>query len=254
MKYKLKPKSPINFPLKEVRDFHIQGNAEIQAVVKKDDISDALSPEYPADLSQKTFDRFESYVLQAKPTSISNFVETRYSERSLKGPIKKSHLEKILGVLMGKAPKLRRPYPSAGAQYPCNIYFIIKRSSDFEPGVYYLNLSNGKLVKLFALSETQDDKLGIFEENLFDAAAYLVVTGQVFRTTQKYGIRGYRYCLMEAGIVGWQVNLVLEELGLQSVWIGGFDDDKLAQSLGIRPEIEQEYPLIILGIGSRKKS
>lgn len=249
MKKILKPNSLSEDPLSEVSNFHARGDAIIQKI--DDTLPETTeAPEHPADLSQKSYERFEKLDLEVRTNSISHLTEFRYSERNLSGTFGKIEIENLLAAFMGSKHPVRRPYPSAGAQYPCNIYFIIKRSEDYNPGVYYLDLFEGKLVQIFAMAPHQFSSIGIYEESKFNAAAYLIVTGQLFRSTNKYGVRGYRYCLLEGGIVTWQANLVLEEIGKRSVWIGGFDDKALANSIGIRPEIEKEYPLIALGIGN----
>jgi len=64
---------------------------------------------------------------------------------------------------------------------------------------------------------------------------------------KKYGDRGYRYILLEAGHVMQNLNLACTSLGLGSCNIGGFFDDELAGLLGL--PVAQEAVLYAVAIG-----
>jgi SagB-type dehydrogenase family enzyme len=67
------------------------------------------------------------------------------------------------------------------------------------------------------------------------------------RSLWKYTDRGYRYVLFEAGHVAQNVNLVAESLGLGSLNLGGFFDDRIAALLGI--DTNEEVPVYGTGLG-----
>ena len=51
----------------------------------------------------------------------------------------------------------------------------------------------------------------------------LIVLSAIFdRTGIKYGDRGYRYCLLEAGHIGQNIYLVANAMGVKCCAIGGF--------------------------------
>lgn len=75
----------------------------------------------------------------------------------------------------------------------------------------------------------------------------VVLSAVLARSLPKYGDRGYRYLLLEAGHVGQNLDLVASALGLGAVNLGGFYDDELARLLCLDPE--WEIPLYATAIG-----
>ena len=55
------------------------------------------------------------------------------------------------------------------------------------------------------------------------------------RNQKKYGPRGYRYTLLEAGHSAQNVCLRAIELGLGTLCMGGFEDSRLNRVLGLEP-------------------
>lgn len=80
-----------------------------------------------------------------------------------------------------------------------------------------------------------------------DAAVVAVISFVGARSLTKYGDRGYRYALLEAGHTMQNLNLAVAALGLGAVNLGGFYDDELAVLCGI--DIEHEVPLYASAIG-----
>ena len=58
------------------------------------------------------------------------------------------------------------------------------------------------------------------------------------RTQKKYGPRGYRYILLEAGHSAQNICLAATELGLGSLCMGGFVDSLVNSYLGLEPHDE----------------
>jgi SagB-type dehydrogenase family enzyme len=71
-----------------------------------------------------------------------------------------------------------------------------------------------------------------------EASVVLVLSAVCARSTAKYGDRGYRYLLLEAGHVAQNVVLAATGLGLGVVNLGGFLDDELSGLLKLDPESE----------------
>ena len=80
-------------------------------------------------------------------------------------------------------------------------------------------------------------------------AVALVVTAMLWRSRFKYGQRGYRFALLEAGHLAQNVLLASEGLDLAAVPVGGFYDRRLAALLAI--DGVNEVPLYVLPIGSK---
>ncbi len=65
------------------------------------------------------------------------------------------------------------------------------------------------------------------------AAAVILITAVFQRTTFKYGERGYRFALIEAGHVAQNIDLVASALGLPAANLGGFFDRELEMLLDV---------------------
>ena len=66
-----------------------------------------------------------------------------------------------------------------------------------------------------------------------NAACAIVMTSVFWRNQNKYGERGYRYILLEAGHIGQNVYLASEALGLKCCALGGTRDENLEKLLDI---------------------
>jgi len=143
----------------------------------------------------------------------------------------------------------RRPVPSGGGLYPLELTVIANRVAGLKPGVHH------HVPVVRGLEQVLDgavpagflDYLFMGQSALARAPAVLVVSGIWRRTLTKYGDRGYRYMLLEAGHLVQNINLGCLELGLGSCNIGGFFDQELAGLLGM--DIVLETPLYAVAIG-----
>jgi len=81
------------------------------------------------------------------------------------------------------------------------------------------------------------------------APIILVITAEYRRITGKYGKRGVRYAMIEAGHIGQNVFLQAEALGLKAGIVGAFDDKGVNRTLNIPLSHE---PLLVMPIGYRR--
>jgi SagB-type dehydrogenase family enzyme len=68
------------------------------------------------------------------------------------------------------------------------------------------------------------------------AAVAVLFTAKMDRTTRKYGERGYRYALFEAGHAMQNLCLGAQSLGLSCRPYGGFIEDKADELLGVHDD------------------
>ena len=66
-----------------------------------------------------------------------------------------------------------------------------------------------------------------------DSSAIVFITALFERTTFKYGSRGYRFALLEAGHVAQNLDLAAAGLGLATLNVGGFVDRQIDDLLGL---------------------
>ena len=74
----------------------------------------------------------------------------------------------------------------------------------------------------------------------------LVITAEYSRVAGKYGNRGVRYAMIEAGHIAQNLFLQAEALGLKAGIVGAFHDKKLIEILKI-PRTHE--PLLIMPAG-----
>lgn len=142
-----------------------------------------------------------------------------------------------------------RPVPSGGGLYPLELYVVIRAVDGVPAGVHHYVPAHHVLepVRDEALPPTFVTYLFMGQECAADAAAVIVQSFVPGRSLWKYGERGYRYALCEAGHVAQNVNLAAAAIGLGTCNLGGFFDDELAGVLRI--DVEHEIPLYATAVG-----
>jgi SagB-type dehydrogenase family enzyme len=142
-----------------------------------------------------------------------------------------------------------RSVPSAGGLYPLELSLIVRAVDGLDPGVYHVVPAADGLEQLRndAIPEPLLTYLFMGQPWVAQAALIAVLSAVPGRTLPKYGDRGYRYLLIEAGHAGQNLTLTAATLGLGVVSLGGFFDDEVAGLL--RLDTELEFPLYALAVG-----
>lgn len=92
------------------------------------------------------------------------------------------------------------------------------------------------------LSEAADN-----QQFIAQAPASLVFCADPERSAQRYGERGRRlYAMQDATIAATYAQLAVVAAGMGSTWVGNFDDDKVANLLGLAGGVT---PIAILSLG-----
>lgn len=63
----------------------------------------------------------------------------------------------------------------------------------------------------------------------------------------KYGDRGYRFLMQESGFVAQTISLLAESINLSSCMLGGYNDDKVNEFIGIDGVFETINNIIVIG-------
>lgn len=142
-----------------------------------------------------------------------------------------------------------RTVPSAGALYPLELYVHAGAVAGLEPGLYHFRAKNAQLQRLRTLHPPQLAAAFVQSDVVETAAAVLVVTAAFLRTTFKYGERGYRFALIEAGHVAQNVDLAAAALSLPAANLGGFFDRELEALLEL--DGVESSVLYAIAVGSR---
>ena len=133
----------------------------------------------------------------------------------------------------------RRSVPSAGGMFPLEFFLFTQRVEGLLNGVYHYDV-RGHALELIEEREIFAELEPVFYTYPFirDANLVFAMAAMFPRNQRKYGPRGYRYTLLEAGHAGQNICLAAAELELASLCMGGFVDSKLNAMLNLRPNKE----------------
>ena len=177
----------------------------------------------------------------------------RFADRPLSLPQLATLLAATYGVTgrsrFGNMEMIERPVPSGGGLYPLELTVIARDVDGLAPGIHHYHpLCHGlEQRRDLRLPKPLLDYLFMGQSYATAAPALLVISGVYGRSLGKYGDRGYRYMLLEAGHAMQNLNLFAIALGLGSCNLGGFFDDELGDLLRLRREVE--HPLYATAIG-----
>jgi SagB-type dehydrogenase family enzyme len=134
------------------------------------------------------------------------------------------------------------------------IYLIVNRMENIPKGVYHYCIRPAMLEQIHDIefNEFYLSQLFINQPYVASSPVILVACTMMERNMHKYGDRGYRYILFEAGHMFQNMLLTANGLGLGTLNLGGFLDDDLTDLLQLDPE--KEIPLYAMAIGHPKAS
>ncbi len=151
-----------------------------------------------------------------------------------------------IGSLLAAAGASVRYAPSGGALYPLELYLLAGRVEGVLSGVYHYDSIDHCLELLPRAAGRIADML-VVPELAERAAALVAVTGVFWRSRFKYGQRGYRFTLLEAGHAVQNLLLVAAGLGLAALPLGGFFDGPVDHLLGVDGVDESVVYLVAVG-------
>jgi len=121
-----------------------------------------------------------------------------------------------------------RPVPSAGGLYPLELYVMTRQVTGAKDGIHHFEAATNTLRHLQPFPPHEKLVELFLSQYFLENANLLVMISAVFpRTLRKYGARGYRYILLEAGHVAQTICLLAAEQQLGSLCMGGFWDARL---------------------------
>ena len=145
-------------------------------------------------------------------------------------------------------PRPFRVVPSGGALYPLEVFFYSTSTTGLEAGVYHYNPTENHLRFLIPGDITNKVSECLVNAEIGSNASLIIFITAVFeRSTYKYGDRGYRFILLEAGHVAQNINLVANSLGLGSVNLGGFFDREVDELLQIDGITQSTIYMVAIG-------
>jgi SagB-type dehydrogenase family enzyme len=142
-----------------------------------------------------------------------------------------------------------RTAASAGATYPLELYLVVGEQGvvNLAPGIYRYRPPEQAL----ELTTRGDVRAAVAQASLHqswmaEAPIMVVIGAEYARCTARYGERGIMYTHMESGLVGQNLFLQAEALGLAAGIVGAFDDRGLHQALKLPAA---HVPLLVMPVG-----
>lgn len=146
-----------------------------------------------------------------------------------------------------------RPYASGGGLYAIEIYLIVLNCTDLKPCVVHYDPFAHSLSVLL-----EDDSIpSRLVAALSDFGDYVPSIGAVIaptliaeRSIAKYGVRGYRFGLIEDGTLMASLALAATAAGVATCHGGGYFDDEINAMLGVDGRSETVIDCMAIGFAA----
>ncbi len=141
----------------------------------------------------------------------------------------------------------RRPVPSGGALYPLELYVVALAVERSDSATYHYDPFRHRLEHIGPASRADVGAALVDPALAENAAALLVVTAMFWRSRFKYGLRGYRFALLEAGHAVQNAVLAATALHVPALPLGGFYDRRVDELVGADGLDEATVYALLLG-------
>jgi SagB-type dehydrogenase family enzyme len=156
------------------------------------------------------------------------------------------HLAALLAVAY-RSIRGRRPVPSGGALYPLELYVVALTVESLDAASYHYDPFRHRLERI-GPGVRADVGAALVDPALAEhAAALVVVTAMFWRSRFKYGLRGYRFALLEAGHAVQNTVLAAAALRVPALPLGGFYDRHADDLVGADGLDEATVYALLLG-------
>jgi SagB-type dehydrogenase family enzyme len=184
--------------------------------------------------------------------SVEQAIQKRRTVRSFrKKSLQSDQFSQLLWAAQGITEEggYKRAAPSAGALYPMDLYAVVGSGCveevnegiyHYEPGAHTLSLNvDGEMRQQLAHA-------ALSQKWMAQAPVNFIITAEYDRITGKYGQRGVRYAMIEAGHIAQNIFLQARALGLDAGIVGAFVDEDV---VGVLKIPASHAPLIIMPVG-----
>ncbi|MBV8256869.1 MAG: SagB/ThcOx family dehydrogenase [Actinobacteria bacterium] len=174
--------------------------------------------------------------------------ERRSGRPSSPQALRAAALSTLLLAGYGETGSGRRAVPSGGALYPLELYVVAHSVGGLAAGLYHVDPGRRALELLHERDVAGDiAELTPMTELTEHASAVVLVTAVFWRTRFKYGLRGYRFALLEAGHAMQNMVLAAAALRVEACPLGGYFDCRAERFLGVDGVDESVVYGLVLG-------
>ena len=132
------------------------------------------------------------------------------------------------------ASRFRGPVPSAGGLQALELYLVVLEPAWLPTGVYHYDRAAHHLAQVVPGATRAEWQERVPAMHLVGGGAFVwVLVGDGARVEKKYGERGFRFLLLEAGHLMQNLCLLSASLGLSTVPLGGALEPEIARSMNL---------------------
>lgn len=134
-----------------------------------------------------------------------------------------------------------RTVPSGGRLYPLEIYLLIfKDIPGCKAGMYHYGVRDHSLepISFDVLSKNEILSFSPQQKWLEETNGMICIASVFSRSVYKYGSRGYRYILLEAGHAAQNMLVAGTENNINIIPIGGVEELNIEKRLGLNSSLE----------------
>jgi len=145
-----------------------------------------------------------------------------------------------------------RTVPSAGARHALETFVSVQRVDGLEPGLYRYGAIEHRLISC-SQAEYSADRLAsacLGQTMVAHSAVTFIWVADRYRMAWRYGERGTRYLLLDAGHVCQNLYLAAEAMGAGACAIAAYDDDAVNGLLGL--DGEDQLAVYLASVGKRQ--
>jgi SagB-type dehydrogenase family enzyme len=138
------------------------------------------------------------------------------------------------GVTAKMGDHFLRTSPSAGALYPIETYIVANTVENLPAGLYHFDVKQFQLERLSSeIRGTDAARVCLDQDFMAGASLMLFWTGILRRSMAKYGERGFRYLLLDAGHICQNTLMAAEAIGCGGCPVAAFYDEEANSLLGV---------------------
>ena len=148
------------------------------------------------------------------------------------------------------ADRARGPVPSAGGMQSLELYLVTFEQSWLPSGAYHFDRAGICLCQIVSSASRQEWMTRVPSLVPVEGGAILfILVNDYGRVEAKYGARGLRFLLIEAGHLAQNICLLASSLGLCALPLGGFFEREIARQLVLPASDEVLYLLVCGKVG-----
>jgi SagB-type dehydrogenase family enzyme len=189
--------------------------------------------------------------------SLRQVVEQRRSVRSFsRKPITQEELSFLLWCAQGVQEVVQnhstmRTVPSAGARHAFETILLVNNVEDLQTGLYRFLAVDHKLMDLNMETGIADriTEACLGQQFVKTCGATFIWTAVPYRMIWRYGERGYRYMLLDAGHACQNLYLTAESIGCGVCAVAAFMDDELNNCLNL--DGKEQFAIYLAAVGKK---